>query len=170
MTKICTKCKVEYPATLDYFNKQKHGKYGLRAYCKTCHRADGREYGKINFKKRSESGKAWKKANPEKHKKHSKKSELKKIGFTLELQELMLESQRNLCALCDTDTPAGRHNVWNSDHDHKTGKARGMLCNSCNTTLGHIEAKTIDWMDKARKYIEQGGFYTVTSQETVIQP
>jgi len=35
-TKICTKCKNEFPASKDYFNAQKNGKYGLRSVCKKC--------------------------------------------------------------------------------------------------------------------------------------
>lgn len=35
----CTKCGTEYPATLEYFNAQKGGKYGLSSWCKTCIKA-----------------------------------------------------------------------------------------------------------------------------------
>jgi len=35
-TKVCSKCGVEYPATTKYFRKDKAGKDGLRANCKTC--------------------------------------------------------------------------------------------------------------------------------------
>jgi hypothetical protein len=168
--RTCTKCNVEFPATTEYFGFQKHGKFGLRSQCNPCRTIESVEYVRKNKIKVNNRRKKWRINNPEKTKAQAKKTQLKQIGFTLELQQLMLEAQGNMCALCGTDTPAGRHNVWNSDHDHKTGKARGMLCNSCNTTLGHIEAKSPDWMDKARRYIDQGGFHTVTSQETVIQP
>ena len=157
MTKICVACNVEFPATLEYFTKQKNGKFGLRSKCKKCRNIENVEYVRNNSDKVNSTRRAWRKANPERTKAQAKKTQLKQIGFTLELQELMLKAQGNVCALCGTDTPGGRHNVWNSDHDHKTGKARGMLCNSCNTTLGHIEAKCPDWMDKARKYIDNGG-------------
>lgn len=36
LTKICTKCNIEKPATNEYFAKKKSGKYGLNSYCKEC--------------------------------------------------------------------------------------------------------------------------------------
>ena len=35
-TKTCTVCHKELPATLEYFFKERHGKYGLRSKCKVC--------------------------------------------------------------------------------------------------------------------------------------
>ena len=39
ITKTCSKCGVVYPATLQYFNKRKTGKYGLSGQCKSCQAA-----------------------------------------------------------------------------------------------------------------------------------
>ena len=36
ITKVCTTCGKEYPATTEYFHKVKHGKYGLKSVCKEC--------------------------------------------------------------------------------------------------------------------------------------
>lgn len=46
--KRCTKCGNEYPATREYFSK--HGQ-GLHPQCKTCRRAEGKEYYKKNREK-----------------------------------------------------------------------------------------------------------------------
>jgi hypothetical protein len=108
-----------------------------------------------NRKRRSD----WYKANPEKAKLMARKNNLKKSGFTLELFNKMLKAQKNVCALCFTDKPGGPHDQWSSDHDHNTGKPRGLLCMSCNLALGHIENKNPEWIDKAKAYIEQGGFH-----------
>jgi hypothetical protein len=35
-TRVCTVCKKELPATTEYFQKQKTGKYGLQSKCKSC--------------------------------------------------------------------------------------------------------------------------------------
>lgn len=59
--KCCTKCGVEYPATTDYFGKQKNGKYGVRADCKTCANAKNRAYREAN----PETAIAWRDANRE---------------------------------------------------------------------------------------------------------
>jgi hypothetical protein len=37
------------------------------------------------------------------------------------------------------------------DHNHKTGKVRGLLCDSCNQWLGAIENK--QFLEKALVYL-----------------
>ena len=44
----------------------------------------------------------------------------------------MIAGQGGLCAACKTDKP--KH----VDHDHKTGRVRGMLCYLCNQALGNV--------------------------------
>jgi hypothetical protein len=44
-TKICTKCGIEYPATLDYFFKQG---YYLKCHCKSCCKLDIKKYRETN--------------------------------------------------------------------------------------------------------------------------
>ena len=40
--KACTKCKIEFPATLEYFYKNPSGKYGLTPRCKSCVNIDNK--------------------------------------------------------------------------------------------------------------------------------
>jgi hypothetical protein len=56
--------------------------------------------------------------------------------------EAILNNQMGMCAICKEsisiyktdDTPAAC-----IDHDHETGKVRGLLCHSCNIYVGSIE-------------------------------
>lgn len=73
-----------------------------------------------------------------------------KNGFTPELFNSMLKKQNYKCALCFKDINQSSH----ADHNHLTGKARGVLCHFCNTTLGKIEKLGFDWVDRAREYIK----------------
>ena len=34
----CTRCELPYPATLEFFGPQKHGRDGLHSYCRSCRR------------------------------------------------------------------------------------------------------------------------------------
>jgi hypothetical protein len=45
------------------------------------------------------------------------------------------------------------------DHDHGTGKLRGLLCNSCNRVLGMMKDNP-HWLRKAADYLDQ---HTVTT-------
>ena len=63
-------------------------------------------------------------------------------GMTFEEFENMLSEQNNCCAICGTNKPSktrGRVKRFHVDHDHKTGKIRGLICKSCNIALGEVE-------------------------------
>lgn len=48
----------------------------------------------------------------------------------------MLELQDGCCAICKTSNAGGRR--WHVDHDHATGKVRGLLCSACNLGIGKM--------------------------------
>jgi hypothetical protein len=48
----------------------------------------------------------------------------------------MLVSQGGACAICDSSLNSSRYTKLAVDHDHRTGKVRGLLCTSCNTGIG----------------------------------
>jgi hypothetical protein len=50
----------------------------------------------------------------------------------------LFAAQRFCCASCGVQSPGKRTN-WHTDHDHKTGRVRGILCARCNLALGVIE-------------------------------
>ena len=53
----------------------------------------------------------------------------------------LLEIQDNKCAICNSKVGSTKHKNLSIDHDHKTGKIRGLLCTSCNRQLGWYENK-----------------------------
>jgi len=60
-------------------------------------------------------------------------------GVTYEWYQETLAKQNNVCAICkQPETAIIRNKViaMPVDHDHKTGKARGLLCTKCNRGLG----------------------------------
>lgn len=68
----------------------------------------------------------------------------KKYGISLEDYDAMHDEQRGVCAICGNEESQNRH--LSVDHDHETGRVRGLLCGSCNTKLGWFERnrQTID--------------------------
>jgi Recombination endonuclease VII len=62
--------------------------------------------------------------------------------------ETELKAQNNRCAICSA--LFSDKLIPNLDHDHETGKWRGMLCIMCNTGLGYFGDDT----NKLRKAIE----------------
>jgi hypothetical protein len=63
---------------------------------------------------------------------------LKKYGLTKEQFDQMFEVQKGLCAICKFDLLKGIYGVA-VDHDHVTGKVRGLLCHPCNRGLGQFQ-------------------------------
>lgn len=58
----------------------------------------------------------------------------RRYGLTQADYDLLLESQGGTCAICK-EIPL----VFHVDHNHKTGKVRGLLCASCNLALGKLK-------------------------------
>jgi hypothetical protein len=64
---------------------------------------------------------------------------LKAYGITAADYDRLHESQKGLCAVCrqkETHKIRGVIRPLCIDHDHFTGRVRGLLCNRCNTALG----------------------------------
>ena len=63
-----------------------------------------------------------------------------KYGISLTEYDEMLKKQNGLCAICGEYSVdrKGTHTRMPVDHDHKTGKVRGILCNRCNLVLGKV--------------------------------
>ncbi|MCI0440747.1 MAG: endonuclease VII domain-containing protein [Chloroflexi bacterium] len=58
-------------------------------------------------------------------------------GITLEEYDAMVKKQKSVCAICKrAPDPHKRQKALFVDHDHATGRVRGLLCNKCNTSLG----------------------------------
>src|SRR5450756_496279 len=77
-----------------------------------------------------------------------------KYGLNKEEVEALLETQGGVCAICKTPEPGGRFNEWALDHDHKTNKPRGPLCNQCNHGLGSFRDNTV-FLESAVAYLRR---------------
>lgn len=119
--KTCSACKQSLP--IDSFGLCPGYKDGRRGQCTQCR---GRR------RKRPQNPV---KAKPE----QTRRTKLKqKYGLTESDYASMLEAQGGRCAICDSANAGGRWGVFHVDHCHRTGKVRGLLCHTCNTTLGRL--------------------------------
>lgn len=53
--------------------------------------------------------------------------------------ETMRNGQGDCCAICRATEVGGNANHWHVDHDHNTGRVRGLLCHRCNMLLGYAK-------------------------------
>jgi hypothetical protein len=140
--KECAKCG--HVKAIQHFSvsnsaveKYKPGRW--QSYCKLCHRAQ-------------RSSPNWKKMARNAYVK-------RKYGIDLAVQDRMEQEQGGLCWICLKPPGARRLSV---DHDHKTGRVRGLLCLRCNRYLvgrhrdGALLRRAADYLDRdydARDYL-----------------
>lgn len=84
---------------------------------------------------------------------HNRKSSWKRKGLNPEKVLDLLENHNGRCDICGTKTPLGQGECFKVDHDHKSGKLRGLLCNNCNCGLGHFKDDPVR-LRKAIKYLK----------------
>lgn len=128
--KECGKCKNQLK--LENFSKDKYTITGLTSWCKECKK----KYQELN-----------------RNRIKNKRLETK-YNITLEHYEDLLKKQNYRCAICKTNKPKGRNKKFHVDHDHETGKVRGLLCHHCNVALGSF-FDSIDNLNKAIEYLKE---------------
>lgn len=73
------------------------------------------------------------------------RSRLIRYNISQHWWDTKFSEQGGLCAICKLVPPKC------VDHNHKTGKVRGLLCHGCNMILGHLEK--IELVEKCKKYL-----------------
>lgn len=134
--KICTKCNCEKSIDDFYSYTLKSGKPMLHTWCKVCFK----EYTKSNKKPN----------NPKANKKYKLKY---RFGLTMAEFAKMLEAQNGVCAICKEPERVKKDSL-SVDHDHKTGKVRGLLCGRCNRGIGMFQ-EDLEMMESARAYLQK---------------
>lgn len=155
----CSKCKAVKSIT--EFYKQKGRKDGFKSWCKSCEK----EWRKVYVEKNR--GKINKQSNALYHARYRTDAEYRKtrrlrgraarfdmaVDDYVDMYNGLMEKQQGRCAIC------GCHHVdlgkaFDVDHDHVTGKIRGLLCNACNTSLGLMGDDPVR-LRRAADYIEE---------------
>jgi predicted nucleic acid-binding Zn ribbon protein len=72
----------------------------------------------------------------------------------------MLEACGYKCEICGdgVSLTSGKNKAPHIDHDHTTGKVRGILCASCNKGIGMLKEDT-SVLQKAIRYLTERATY-----------
>lgn len=163
--KICTKCKIEKPSS--EFHADAKSKDRLYFYCKDCRREYNREWDLKNPGRRAELDRINAAKNPEQYRARRRRdsknygirnpdklfaSSLRRFGLAVEAYQQLLKAQNGVCAICQKlCTIYSRLSV---DHDHATGKVRGLLCQACNTSIARMDESPVT-LRRAAEYLEK---------------
>ena len=129
-TKVCRKCDQVLPHK--EFHRCNARPDGLQTQCKACR--------KILDGKRRVSG-YWR-----------AKGLKSNYGMSLQQYEALHQAQGGKCLICMTSDPGGQGDKLHVDHNHETGKVRGLLCTNCNRGLGFFQDQ-IENLTNAIQYL-----------------
>ncbi len=146
--KLCLKCNIK-KAKSDFYT---HATNGYSSWCKSCTKAQVKEYRRKNPDKIKALKEKYKETRKEIRKPSERRNHLRmKYGITEKEYKEIYDKQKGSCILCDKSVPYRKLHI---DHCHNTGKIRGLLCHNCNLGLGLFK-DNIDVLGKAIKYLKQ---------------
>lgn len=139
-----------------YSTKEKRKAYGDSPDGRAKLRARQRKY---NNSVKGKATKAREMAKPEMYGKHRARiaaaSRYARTGITQEMFDSMLALQDNKCAVCSN--PFTSTIDAHADHDHGTGKPRGILCRRCNLAEGLVRGVGLlpaSFGERLQRYID----------------
>ena len=127
--------------------------------------ATSKAWYEANKDRRAATSRAWREANPDRvaaiskawNEANSERVIDGRLRRTYDISSFeyddMLEAQGGGCAICGK-TPEAEGRRLSVDHDHETGRVRGLLCNLCNRGLGHF-THDLGLLYSAISYLEQ---------------
>ena len=114
--------------------KEKEVAYIHNVYCRTCTSESNKENYRVNKKRISDV-------------------RIKRVyGIDLKTRQFMLESQKYICPICEQPLILDKACI---DHDHNTGRVRGLLHGNCNFLVGMFENSRYK-IDNIHHYLEDG--------------
>jgi hypothetical protein len=175
MGKLCRLCGLDKP--IEEFYVANGTRDGRRGECKACFQAARKakmEADPALCWRAVERTQAWRDANRERFEevqrrwiasggkaRANRRSHLRrKYGITVEEYDEQLAAQRGCCALCEA-TPSARRPL-HVDHNHATGRIRGLLCFDCNAAIGLLE-ENVEVMARAIEYLAPNRADTVAA-------
>ncbi len=124
MSKLCKKCNETKP--LDEFFRDANCSDGRHTLCKKCKTSNSMNWRANNKEKYNEQQR-------NAHRRHKTRNRLYRYRIDESFYKKMLTEQNNKCAICGKG-PSGVRPLA-IDHDHMTGKVRGLLCYGCNRLM-----------------------------------
>jgi Autographiviridae endonuclease VII len=143
--KRCSTCRQTKP--LDQFHRDKNPRDGRARRCKDCAKAEARAWYEDHPEQAKASRQSWQKRNKDRvnelararYKKDPTRDLNAKLKYRYGVEwtqfEAMALAQGGVCAICGDPPGRSRFHV---DHDHATGKVRGLLCGPCNQGIGSL--------------------------------
>lgn len=129
------------------FEQNPKYRQGVQKYCSV--NCQAKFWRDSNPDKVKEINRKYRKSNPEKVALKQRRCSLKrKYGITLDDYNSMLEAQGGRCAICGEE----KAETLSVDHDHETGKVRGLLCAHCNHVVGFARDK-IELLESTIRYL-----------------
>ena len=118
--------------------------------CKDCIRKYNQKRYQLNKDIVIKRTNEWTQKNPDKRKQIARKGRLKnKYKLTESQFEEMKQRANGICQICNN-----KPSRLVIDHDHVTGKVRGLICDNCNLGLGGFK-DSVNSLKNAINYLEK---------------
>lgn len=165
--KRCSCCHKIYPATAEYFHRNKNKKDGFQNQCKKCKSIVDTAYRLTSANKAaqkkyrvSEKGKVVTKNGSKRYEQSPKGKSTRReqkyknrYGVAIKWFNKMFRIQKGRCAICGVHQSLLIQRL-HVDHNHKTNKVRELLCLNCNRGLGYFK-DSAKLLKMAADYLEK---------------
>lgn len=137
---VCTKCKTSKEAS--EFIRDATRKTGRHPWCASCQA----ETKARHYQRTAEAQKEYRKTYYRNNRaaalrasRHQRLNNPRHLRYGLTTDEFLMlnDAQLGKCAGCGTEFGGSVRRCV--DHDHKTGKVRGLLCHTCNLAVGNAK-------------------------------